>query len=48
MKGANRVSAGHLYAFAQALACSPDDFFEGYETKSVDKPSGDPLLSDQE
>jgi transcriptional regulator with XRE-family HTH domain len=47
-KAANRVSAGHLYAFAQALSCTPDDFFEGYEPKGASKRNGDPLLSDQE
>jgi transcriptional regulator with XRE-family HTH domain len=47
-KAVNRVSAGHLYAFAQALACSPDDFFEGYEPKNCNTANGDLLLSDQE
>jgi transcriptional regulator with XRE-family HTH domain len=47
-KAANRVSAGHLYAFAQALACTPDDFFAGYDPNEAGRGNGDPLLSDQE
>lgn len=28
-RGANRIAAGHLYLFAQALKCTPNDFFDG-------------------
>ena len=28
-RGANRIAAGHLYLYAQALACMPNDFFDG-------------------
>ena len=28
-RGANRIAAGHLYLFAQALECTPNDLFDG-------------------
>ena len=28
-RGVNRIAAGHLYMFAQALKCTPNDFFDG-------------------
>ncbi len=29
--GTNRMSAGQIYTFAKLLACTPNDFFDGYE-----------------
>lgn len=37
--GANRISAGRLFAFAQAMEVSPSWFFEGLELDDVAKPS---------
>ena len=47
-KAANRISAGHIYAFAQALGCTPNDFFDGFEASEADKAKGDALLSGEE
>lgn len=33
-KGTNRISASHLFAFAQALGCTPNDFFDGLAGKT--------------
>jgi transcriptional regulator with XRE-family HTH domain len=35
--GRNRVSAGHLYGFAQALDCAPADFFVGLDHKGMSR-----------
>jgi transcriptional regulator with XRE-family HTH domain len=36
--GKNRISAGHLFAFAQVLECTPNDFFDGLgETQANDE-----------
>src|SRR5215208_5029244 len=38
-KGFNRVSAGRLYAFAQALGVEVNYFFEGVETEQTVEPA---------
>ena len=38
-KGTNRVSAGRLYAFAQALGVEVNFFFEGMETGQTVEPA---------
>lgn len=30
-RGANRVSAGHLFELARTLSCTPNEFFEGLQ-----------------
>jgi transcriptional regulator with XRE-family HTH domain len=37
--GANRISAGRLFAFAQAMNVSPSWFFEGMEQDEILKPA---------
>src|SRR3954470_20316661 len=37
-KGGNRVSAGRLFAIAQALGVEPAHFFEGLATKPTPEP----------
>ena len=37
--GTNRVSAGRLFAFAQAMNVSPSWFFEGLQPDAISKPS---------
>ena len=37
--GTNRISAGRLFALAQAMEVSPSWFFEGLELDDVSKPS---------
>lgn len=49
-KGANRISAGHLYLFARALDCTPNDFFEGLRRNGEDGQASEVqefLLSDE-
>jgi transcriptional regulator with XRE-family HTH domain len=40
-RGANRIAAGHLYLFAQALECTPNDFFDGLRVNGKGVPSGE-------
>ena len=40
-RGANRVAAGHLYLFAQALKCTPNDFFDGLRVNSKGVPTAE-------
>ncbi len=42
-KATNRISASQLYAFAQRLNCSPDDFFEGLNNNSGTTAGFDPV-----
>jgi transcriptional regulator with XRE-family HTH domain len=39
-RGANRIAAGHLFLFAQALACTPNDFFDGLRVNAKGVPTG--------
>ena len=39
-RGANRIAAGHLYLFAQALECKTDDFFDGLRVNGKGVPTG--------
>lgn len=38
-RGANRIAAGHLYLFAEALGCTPNDFFDGLRVNGMGVPS---------
>lgn len=38
-RGSNRIAAGHLYLFAQALDCTPNDFFDGLRVNSKGVPT---------
>ena len=40
-RGANRIAAGHLYLFAQALDCTPNDFFDGLRVNSKGVPTAE-------
>ena len=40
-RGANRIAAGHLYLFAEALGCTPNDFFDGLRVNANGVPSGE-------
>lgn len=40
-RGANRIAAGHLYLFAEALGCTPNDFFDGLRVNAKGVPSGE-------
>jgi transcriptional regulator with XRE-family HTH domain len=46
-KGANRISAGQLYTFSKVLACTPNDFFAGFDGRRSWRVAGGggPLLS---
>ena len=39
-RGANRIAAGHLYLFAQALECTTDDFYDGLQVSGKGVPIG--------
>jgi len=41
-KGRDRLPAGHLYAFAQVLGCSPSFFFVGFDEGLIEQPDIDP------
>ena len=45
--GTNRISAGHLFLFAKALACTPDAFFEGLQENGDGPDRSQLLLTDE-
>ena len=46
-KGANRISAGHLFELARALSCTPNDLFEGLQIDARQRESRTRLSNDE-
>ena len=46
-RGANRISAGHLFELARTLSCTPNDLFEGLQFDKNQRESFDNLSNDE-